>query len=135
MTTPAEFIRILGFNHHQRHALLAAAVVEELEKLDELDVLTTRELCDRLWPETVSRGDVEITVRATRFPQSILKCRTVLDGWWRQGEPEERHGRTVRPILWMKGQRKPVAGKPARVDIRKLELRVAELERKLKDVP
>jgi hypothetical protein len=125
-------MRILSYNFRQRHAMLAAAVQDELDKLDELDTLTTRELCERLWPETASRGEAEIEARASRFPQAILKCRFVLDGWWKQGEPEERRGRSVRPILWLKGERKATMGRPAKVDIRKLELRVAELESKVK---
>lgn len=133
MPSPAEFMRIISYNFRQRNALMAAAVQDELDKLDELDHITTRELCERLWPETASRGQTEIETRATRFPQAVLKCRMVLSGWWKQGEPEDRRGRSVRPVLWMKGERRTIMGRPPKVDIRKLELRVVELERKVKE--
>lgn len=132
MTTPAEFMRIISYNFRQRNALMAAAVQDELDKLDELDHITTRELCERLWPETASRGQTEIETRATRFPQAVLKCRMVLSGWWKQGEPEDRRGRSVRPVLWMKGERRTIMGRPPKVDIRALQVRVLDLEGRVK---
>jgi hypothetical protein len=128
--------RILSYDARARHALIAQEIAKVLNTLDH-ERITTRDLCERLWPLAEAQGLEAAAARTKKFPTEVLRSRTNLPGWWERGDGETRNGKWVYPVLWRRGATPPEP--PAKVStavrltdrIAALETRIARLEERL----